>query len=165
MIRGLAIVVGTVFISANLAGQDKQIGDFHVVMDTDALDDTHRSSVLTIALETSVTRSAAMGWKCMADGLNVIIVFDTYFGGDSDDDIFVRYRIDQSPASSTQYWRLLQGNESAYMPMKQVSSFTAAAKQGRKLVVRVTDPLDGETYEDEFSLNGLAAALSVIEPC
>jgi hypothetical protein len=49
--------------------------------------------------------------------------------------------------------------------MKQVSSFTAAAKQGRKLVVRVTDPLDGETYEDEFSLNGLAAALSVIEPC
>ena len=84
--------------------------------------------------------------------------------GDSDDEVLVRYRIDQSPAQGPTYWGLFSTNKAIYMPMGEVAAFTKAAKAGKKFVIRVTDPADSDTEEHEFSLNGLTRALGRL-PC
>lgn len=100
----------------------------------------------------------------MADGLNVILLLGGYMGGDRDDEIQVRYRFDSAPPSGTEYWSLFQSKESAYLPMRRVPAFTAQARTARQVLIRVTDPLDGEARTNTFDLGGLEAALRQL-PC
>lgn len=158
-----ALVAGTP--AELLAQATSSAGDFTIVRRQDPLDDANRSFTVTPALDPVGDREPVFGWHCMADGLNVVVNFDTYFGGDDDDEIQVRFRFDDSDPSDDTWWPLLQGNKSAYLPMDLVEAFTDRARRSDRLVVRVTDPLDGESYTDTFRLNGLANALKAILPC
>jgi len=162
------MVAFTLLLSGTLASRaaaQERVGDFVVVMDRDELDDSNRSYIFTAAVNDTGNRTVGLAWKCMEDGLNILILFGTYFGGDADDEIQVRYRFDDGEPSDIQYWPLLQGNESAYMPMHLIRGFTEQALGAGRVVVRVTDPLDGETLTDTFDLRGLGGALQRLLPC
>lgn len=160
----IALLVG-LGISTQLAAQKPQYGSFYYVADKDEMDDSNRSYVYTVSLNITPTRGASVGWKCFSDGLNVILLLGKYYGGDSDDQIRVQYRFDTDPASDVENWSLLTGKKAAYMPMDEVSTFTERAKHAAKVVIRTTDPLDGESHTDEFSLRGATEALARLTPC
>lgn len=141
--------------------QDLAAGTFYYIPDRDEFDDSDRSSIATPSIVAD--SPSFLGWKCMDDGLNVLYVFARYLGGDSDDEVVVRYRIDDREASAQAYWPLLQEHEAAHIPMDQVASFTAAARSGRQVLIEVMDPLDGEVISDRFDLDGLAASLQKLE--
>lgn len=135
-------------------------GDWTYTVEVDPIDDSDRSLAMTLSPEPSGGEYGSLAFKCLVDGLNVMIGWGSYFGGDSDDDVLVVYRFDSEPASSQQYWHLFPGsNEMAWMPMDLVPQFIADAGQHRKVVVRVTDPLDGETKTHTYSLDGAAAMI------
>lgn len=140
-------------------------GDWTYTADADPIDDSDRSMAMTLSPETSGGDYGSLGFKCLVDGMNVIIGWGSYFGGDSDDDVVVVHRFDSEPASPQQYWHLFPGsNEMAWMPMDLVPQFVADARQSRKVAVRVSDPLDGETKTFTYSLDGAAAMMDRL-PC
>ena len=164
IIRKLTVVVAVlsvVFGGANAFAKESQHGSFTFVENKDHFDDSDQSFIFT-ASESS-TRGAALLWKCMSDGLNVVYMHGTYFGGDSDNDILVRYRIDENEESDREYWRLLQGKEASYIRMSRVSQFTEEAKNGTEARFEAVDPLDGERLTDVFSLAGLTEALEQLD--
>ncbi len=141
------------------AAAQETIGSFAVVPNKDPITDADRGMVGTVGLD-SGDRSAILAWKCMEDGLNVIYQWDSYFGGDSDDDVALVWRFDGEPASSRQWAQLLdRDQDSAWIRMSQVAPFTRSAVGARKVAIRVTDPLDDETITDQFDLDGLLPAL------
>lgn len=147
---------------SSAVGQDR-IGSFHIVASNDPFDDSDRSSILNLG--TDLERGTpSLAWKCMSDGLNVIVLIGGYMGGDSNDRVRVRHRFDSDPASGEEYWRLLSGNESAYIPMNQVKRFTSRAMTSDQVLIRITDPLDGENRTNTFELEGLRRALQTL-PC
>jgi hypothetical protein len=160
---GKMALVTALLAPATLAAQEGTSG-FEVSRSKDPIDDTNRSIAMTAAIEES-DREPAFGWQCMEDGLNVVYNFATYFGGDDDNGVTIRYRFDEDPPSGTESWQLLTGNRSVYVPMDQVAEFTRKAQQARLLSIRVTDPLDGETYTDQFNLAGAAEAIEEIGAC
>jgi len=156
LLLGLGIVA-----NAN-AQEPEQIGDFFYVISADPFDDHDRSMIATIELgaDEYLDDNAFLAWRCLSDGLNVIYAFNSYMGGDDEDRVLVRYRIDGQEATDFESWSLMQGNDAAWIPMQWVSQFTDQAVGASKVVFRVTDPLDGETLTHEFSLAGLGQALS-----
>ncbi|UCG85051.1 MAG: hypothetical protein JSW71_14045 [Gemmatimonadota bacterium] len=156
------VLLGSGLMSNGAAQEPEQIGDFYYVASVDPFDDEDRSAVATVELDADpdLVDTAYLAWQCMSDGLNVVYAFNRYFGGDSDDRVRVRYRIDSQPPSDFESWSLMQDNDAAWIPMEWVSGSTQRAQTGTKVVFRVTDPLDGETLTHEFSLIGLSEALT-----
>lgn len=73
---------------------------------TDDFDDTDRSYV-TPAPESIVDADGylGLGFKCLSDGINLVLLH-SYQGGDSDDEVLVRYRVDKNNAYGPSYWAL-----------------------------------------------------------
>lgn len=157
-----ALAVSVTLSGANAFAKESRHGSFVYVENKDDFDGTDRSFIYTPSESSS--RDAALSWRCMSDGLNVIYILGHYFGGDEDEDIQVRYRFDDQEPSAQQYWELLQGNEAAYIRMNRVSQFTEAAKRASVARFEAIDPLDGERLTDVFSLNGMSVALEKL-PC
>ena len=87
------IVIGiliTVFSGTIVAQATQRIGDFTYYERLDDFDDTERSFIATNGED-----GGLLAWRCLSDGLNVVLNVETYYGGDDDDDIQVRYRFDQ----------------------------------------------------------------------
>lgn len=147
-------------LPATVAAQ-APIGDFYFTEDADAFSDEDRSHIFTGDIEGG---NEFLGFKCMSDGLNVVLGLGRYYGGDQDDDILVRWRIDDNKPSDRNYWRLFQDHTAAWLRMNRVPEFVREAREGRRVVFRFTDPLDGETHDAQFSLRGLARALAHL-PC
>ena len=133
-------------------------GDFVFVANSDPFTDVDRSLVYT-ASSTSEGRDAALSWSCMEDGLNVIYRHGKYLGGDEDDEVLVRYRIDAGTPYGPSWWGMLQGHEATWMPMSEIAAFTRQARAGGTVIFEVVDPLDGERLRDSFSLRCLGPAL------
>ncbi len=142
-----------------------RFGSFTYYQKADPIDDSDRSSIVVLPLDPVERREARFGWACQADGLNVAFVVGKYLGGDEDNQVLVRYRFDRLPPSEPTYWELSVNQEIAFMPMDVVPIFTQTAKTASKLVVRVTDPTDGEEITHEFALNGLQGALLRLGTC
>lgn len=129
---------------------------FHQGQPSEVDDPSHAYTVSTSDFD---DHEGSLIWACLPDGLNVMAVVGTFFAGDEDDDILVRYRVDTNPAPTRRYWALDVENETAFMPMNMVGDFTAAALQGREVTVRLVDPYDGETVQYTYPLEGLAVVL------
>ncbi len=54
------------------------------------------------------------------------------------------------------------GSLGAWMPADSVESFLTAANSAEQVTFQVTDPLDGETFTDVFSLTGFSKALETL---
>ena len=169
--RFLAFVVLLLFVllpNLALAQQDETHGAFTVVFDQDTFTDANRSFIMTIPTDSRSGRLADnLGFSamCMADGLNIVVLWGKFFGGDRDDRVEVRYRLDDRPSPDPMRWPMFPSSEAAWMPMHQVGGFVAEARTARTLALRVIDPLDGETITNTFSLEGFGAALDRILPC
>jgi len=160
------VMLLTVLLTPTVCAQkDPRYGAFQYVSSKDEMDDSDRSYVFTVALNPSPMRTASLGWKCFSEGLRVILILGKYYAGDSDDEIQVQYRFDTDPASDVVYWPLFPTKKAAQLPATETESFTERAKRAKKVVIRTSDPLDGETHTDEFSLNGLTAALNRVGSC
>ena len=144
--------------SAEELGADQKIGSFYYFRKIDDFDDAERSFIAAFDAD-SEDGAGAIQWRCFSDGLNVVLSYGHYYGGDADDDIQVRYRFDDRTASGRQYWRMLQGNKSAYIRMGRVGEFTEQALASSRLVIEAIDPLDGQTLRYRFDLTSLSQAL------
>lgn len=148
--------------AAQVSSNTRAIGDFVLVTAKDPIDDSNRSYIMTSADDDS---GAAMTWRCMADGLNVVLNIGKFFAGDDEEDIKVITRLDSDDNSGEVNWGLLQGNMSASMPMSRVDAFTERAKTASQLAVRAIDPFDDETLTFIFTLEGFGQALEELLPC
>lgn len=95
----------------------------------------------------------------MSDGLNMLIMHK-YLAGDRDDEVLVRYKIDDQPASESQSWSMYNSSKATMVPMSEVREITERLKVANRLLIRVVDPADSEVLEDSFSLDGLTTALN-----
>jgi hypothetical protein len=96
----------------------------------------------------------AVSFQYLEDGLNFIVLWNSYYGGDRDGRVHVIYRIDDRPAVGPQAWSILSRNRSAYMPMQDVAAFRRALTNANQLVIRVIDPSDGETKTFIYDMKG-----------
>lgn len=160
MMAACALVPALAHAQANVVQREFDEGDFSVSIAHDALTDANSSFILSIA----DNEEGALGWKCMEDGLNVILVIGTYYEGDEDDDIVVQYRFDEAEPAPQEYWALLSGKEMAYIRMDKVAEFTQHALESRRVVVRAVDPYDDETRTFVVGVRGLEKALRNL-PC
>jgi hypothetical protein len=151
---------------ASAAGAGAQIprpfGSFVATRAADPVDASNASSAFSTARPRD-DRDAAIAWRCMSDGLNVIYLAGKEF--DDVPDVSMRMVVDNDLPSGVSHWGLMRGHRAAYLPPDEVPAFTHRAMAGKKLVLEVTDPHDGITYTEEFSLAGLAGALDYILPC
>ena len=148
-------------LTAEAGSQSRsRIGAFYFLEQLDDFTDEDRSLIYSYDED----NDNSLDWRCMEDGLNVVVDFDTYYGGDEDDDILVRYRFDDQPATEHEYWRLLTDKEAAYIRMNQVATFTRTALASGEVLMELVDPTDDETLRFRVSLNGLREALSQL-PC
>jgi TonB family protein len=105
-----------------------------------------------------------IAWRCSAtNGREVFIIFDNYFGGNSDDQVLVETRFDSAQPDSA-WWSLSANKQGAFMPSEYIPSFTNRVARSRRLLLRVTDPLDGEAITYSFSLLGFPAVYRRLEP-
>lgn len=153
----LAIGIALLLPTSPIFAQDETIDAFLYSHQLDDFTDEDRSFIVTFDED----EEGALVWRCLADGLNVLLNVGKYMGGDSDDDIRVRYRFDRNEASGFQYWRLFPGqNEIAYMGMSNVDEFTEEALDATQVVIEAVDPLDGESRRLRMSLKGLTKAIT-----
>jgi hypothetical protein len=127
----------------------------------DVMDDSDRSYVVADFDRDVISSSGdpfAIAFKCEADGLNFLISH-SYLIGNSDDDIRVEMRFDNSPAK-TYWWPLQSSNKLTYAEMSAVPTILSSAKVGTKVAVRIIDPGDGEAMTSIFSLVGISDALT-----
>jgi hypothetical protein len=155
-----SFLASTIFVlacslSATHADAQEQIGAFHFTSKVDAFDEVDRSFFFQLGPKQDLT----IGWKCMSDGLNMVIMHK-YLAGDRDDEVMVRYKIDDQPASESEYWSLYNSSRATMVPMSQVRKLTERLKVGSRLLIRVVDPADSDVLEDSFSLDGLTTALN-----
>ncbi|HET6947856.1 MAG TPA: hypothetical protein VFJ45_08610 [bacterium] len=161
----LTFLASLLALSAALtpASAQERYADFVHRVSKDEFDDSDRSFIFTPPLDADAARpDASLMWRCLEDGLNVIYYFGKYLAGDSDEEVRVRYRIDELPATGFAYWGMMSSNKGAWMPMHQIADFTALAQRSARIVVEVEDPVDNERVRDTFSLKGLSAALQTL---
>ena len=156
----VALVAIVPKILAVEAESQSRIGAFSFQERVDEFTDEDRSLIYSY----DENNDNSLDWRCMEDGLNVVVDFETYYTGDEDEDILVRYRFDDKPASDYDYWRLLNNNEAAYIRMNQVATFTRAALASGEVLMELVDPADDETLRFRIPLNGLGEALDQL-PC
>jgi TonB family protein len=134
----------------------------------DEMTDEVRFHISTNSRPTSGGRGALITgtivWRCNpADDRAVFIILDEYFGGNSDDQVLVETRFDSTPLDSA-WWDLSVHKSGVFMPAEDISRFTERVKRSGRLLVRVTDPLDGDALTYSFSLVGFPAAYRRLEP-
>lgn len=140
-------------------------------------------------------RDPILLFACMEGEVVVVYRFDTELLGDDENTVWVQQRFDEQRGGKRQSWPSLldpwaarefeiglaaMGGDSANpliqmfaalttaakMPAKATAEFLEAAGVAAQVTLRVTDPADGETYTDVFSLTGFAEALgSVRQGC
>jgi hypothetical protein len=123
------------------------------------------TSVAFTATRVDGERHAALAWRCMADGLNVIyLIGGEPVGREMDIDVPIGSAIDEHEAH-TDRWTLLEGHRAVFLPREKVEAFTREAMTAERLSLRGVDPVSGERFADEFPLDGLRGALQYILPC
>jgi hypothetical protein len=80
-------------------------------------------------------------------------------GGNRDDKVVVRYRFADDAPSQDELWTQSTDGRNAFAPVSERPGITARARTANRVVVRVTDPLDGEVKTETFPLNGFTRAV------
>lgn len=124
----------------------------------DAIDGTDRSHVLTSTDMYEGRDGLIIGVKCETDGLNIMLSHK-YMTGDSDGAIRVQMRVDQNEPYGPEHWSLASNNKASWMPMKDVPGMIDQLRSGEKLVMRVTDPSNGDTLGQTVRLAGISAEI------
>ena len=158
----LTLLVALAMLTPSLAeAQISRAGSFTVISARDPLDNTNRS----LAFSATKDEVKGLAWKCLGDGLNVILTFDKYIPDDRGRQLLVRHQFDKQTEPVPGYWTLARDGKAAYLPLKDVAAFTEMAKSSDNVVLRVSDPLWGDIYTFDFSLSKFKSALGRIGEC
>lgn len=104
----------------------------------------------------------ALGVKCLSSEPRLILMHG-YMGGNRAGQVLVELRIDGGDVI-TQRWGLADSKRGSFAPRSEQASTIARFKAGSTVVVRVTDPLDGERKVDTFTLSGFTSLYDQL-PC
>ncbi len=138
------------------------VGQVSYVPGLDEMTDEDNSAVVAIA-DAGDWKATTLGWKCLGDGLNVVLLTKHLTGRNNR--ISVTYRFDTDEAVGPVMWEQGAGsNKIAFAPMHVVPGFVARAKTANRVVIRVRDPADNETVTNTFYLAGAGRALNQL-PC
>ena len=108
--------------------------------------------------------TGTIAWRCGPErDREVFIILDKYFAGNDDDQVLVETRFD-SMRSDSAWWDLSRDKSGVFIPTENISAFTDRIKRSTRLLVRVTDPLDGEAITYSFNLVGFTTAYHRLEP-
>jgi hypothetical protein len=157
----LSLLALTVLTSSPAMAQVTRAGDFTVVSAKDPLDNSNRS----LAFSASADEDEGLAWKCLGDGMNVILTFDKWIPDDRGRQLLVRHQFDRDSTVTIGYWTLARDGKAAYLPLRDVPAFTELAKSNKRVVIRVSNPLYAETYTFDFKLSKLGSALGRIGTC
>lgn len=158
----VTLITATAGILSEASAQSMKAGDFTILTSKDPLDDTNRS----YAYSASADSVGGLGWKCLGDGMNVILAFSSgYFHEDRGRQVLVRHQFDDKAEAPPSYWTLASSGEAAYLPLHEVEDFTSKARGSRQVVLRISDPVNGETTTFDVSLVKLGAALGRMGKC
>ena len=158
----LPLLLALVMLTPSLtAAQVTRAGDFTVISARDPLDNSNRS----LAFAATADEDNGLAWKCLGDGMNVILTFDKYIADDRGRQLLVRHQFDDDSVAVPGYWTLARDGKAAYLPLKDVLTFTETAKSSKRVVLKVSDPLYADTYTFDFKLAKLKAALGKIGNC
>jgi hypothetical protein len=148
-----------VFFLATAWAQNQQIGSFQYVESIDPMTDVDTSFILTEDPEGTRMRTGGLAWRCMDDGLNVVLFADEYLG--SRDPAQVRWRFDSQEVTPLQRWLLSTRGTAAFAPMGEIANFTRNALEAARVVMQVTDFGD-RVYTYTYMLDGLEEALGLL---
>ena len=158
----LTFLIALAVMSPSLtSAQVTKVGDFAVISAKDPIDHSNRS----LAFSVTPDEEKGLAWKCLGDGMNVILTFDKYIPDDRGRQLLVRRQFDRDSTPVPGYWTLARDGKAAYLPLKDVEEFTEQAKSSKRVVLRVSDPIWGDTYTFDFSLSKLKSALGRIGTC
>jgi len=157
----LLVATGTAY------GQSNWIGAFRSSRRQDLMDDTEKRYIYTSALVAGQPLgSVSISWHCRDnESAFSVVMLNNPMIGNSKGQVLVRMRFDTAPASSGDYWMLGQSGTSVRMPKENVRQFTTLALKAVRLALQISDPYDGETLTNAFSLDGLANSLPIVWPC
>jgi len=109
---------------------DETVGAFVIVYDKDVFTDANRSFALNMPTDFRTgwqEENHALSFTCLADGLNVVVLWGKFFGGDREDRVEVRYRFDDRPSPAPLRWKMFAKSESA----RHWAEFSPAAEGPR----------------------------------
>jgi hypothetical protein len=151
--------VGTCFLALSTGA----VAGWEYHKDSDPFSDVDRSIVLATDKSYKSQDDLGIGFKCMEDGLNLLLIHK-FLGGDSDDEVRVQMRVDKKEPYGPKYWKLFPGGKATWMPLGEVQRMVNEMREGTRLQIRIVDPLDGETLNQSVSLWGFSAAIEKL-PC
>ena len=153
-VSALAVFLSATLPAASLSAQQaRTFGSFRAT-----------TSIAFTVATTGDERHAAIAWRCMADGLNVIYLIGGPVGREMDRELAIGIVVDEREREP-QSWTLLEGHRAVFLPRTSVEAFTRDALAAEHLSLRGIDPVSGTRFTDEFALDGLRGALQYILPC
>jgi hypothetical protein len=157
----LTFLIALAMSPSTTSAQVSRVGDFAVISAKDPIDNTNRS----LAFSVTPDEEKGLAWKCLGDGMNVILTFDKYIPADRGRQLLVSRQFDDDAAPVPDYWTLGGDGKAAFLPLTEVEAFTELAKSSKRVVLKVSDPLWGDIYTFDFSLSKLKSALGRIGTC
>ena len=134
------------------------IGDFHFIQRASTNRDSVAGRIYTEGKSATVAfEGPQMVWQCGPEQMEVLIARTRGRSGP----VQVQWRFDEEPPFGTQEWLVSSDGGSVFAQPFQVPVLTRRAKEANHLRVSILD--DGrETQEYEFSMVGLARAISLL---
>src|SRR5688572_19531882 len=125
----LTLLIALAALSPSLASaQVTRVGDFAVITAKDPLDNTNRS----LAFSAIPDEEKGLAWKCLGDGMNVILTFDKYIPDDRGRQLLVSRQFDDDTVAVHGYWTRAGDGKAAFLPLKQVVEFTELATSSKR---------------------------------
>jgi hypothetical protein len=135
-------------------------GQWQVVRHVDPLTDADRSFTYQTGalIQGRAAPQGALSVNCLEDGPEVSVALGGVMGG-SNGRVITVLRFDQAPPLPAEAW-ILQARNDAATAIRGSRQLIERMKAARTVVIKVTDPLDGEERIWRYSLIGFSAAFN-----
>lgn len=142
-------ILALVFLAAPspaLAQEPEFVGSWMVVEKVDEMTDEHSS--LALLLNSDGSTDLMVGFWCMPDGLNFVVVHKYLTG--RNDKIPVTLRLDRGKPETHQF-NLFPDHELSWAPMRLAPTMLQRFRSVKDFAVRVVDPADGKRITKTYS--------------
>jgi hypothetical protein len=161
---GFAFALLLSVLASSAHAQQERIGSWTYAVDRDGFTGTATHAILQHSRD-QTGREMSVLLACKGRLKTIALSWQGYFGGNSNREVRLRYRINDEPPSSSALWML--GGRSMAMPWDDWSGRSklfSDMNRGQRIMFEITDPLDGERRYATFSLNSLPQAMAKL-PC
>jgi hypothetical protein len=143
----------------------QRVGEWSVHRQVDPFNDVAVWAAIQLSPTSTPQRASALSVGCaLGIAPSVYVAHGKYFYGDGNDRVSVLYRVDSNEPVGPRMADLGDNREFSTIEGEQALRMIRAMLAGRQIVIRVTDPLDGENFTDTYSLTRLREAAASI-PC